>query len=142
MYKILQCLLTVMFLISFASRITGHCWKYSICIALWLVDLFILLLGQSADVLYHCWDPIWYVRVHLSFILVNSPFYLHCDTLFSLESVLSYLLIGKLCLELSGYFLWPFGKALQKVSAKCICGKFLKSIYVACSSIFFILSHC
>uniref|UniRef100_A0A673J1H6 Low affinity vacuolar monovalent cation/H(+) antiporter-like n=1 Tax=Sinocyclocheilus rhinocerous TaxID=307959 RepID=A0A673J1H6_9TELE len=25
---------------------------------------------------------------------------------------------GKLCLQLSGYFLWPFGKALQKVSEK------------------------
>uniref|UniRef100_A0A673K2P6 Low affinity vacuolar monovalent cation/H(+) antiporter-like n=1 Tax=Sinocyclocheilus rhinocerous TaxID=307959 RepID=A0A673K2P6_9TELE len=27
---------------------------------------------------------------------------------------------GKLCLQLSGYFLWPFGKALQKVSEKYI----------------------
>uniref|UniRef100_A0A672L9F8 Low affinity vacuolar monovalent cation/H(+) antiporter-like n=1 Tax=Sinocyclocheilus grahami TaxID=75366 RepID=A0A672L9F8_SINGR len=27
---------------------------------------------------------------------------------------------GKLCLQLSGYFLWPFGKALQKVSVKYI----------------------
>lgn len=47
---------------------------------------------------------------------VNSPFQLNFDTLFLFESVLSYFMIGKLCLQLSLYFVWPFGKALQKVS--------------------------
>lgn len=48
-------------------------------------------------------------------VFIISSFQFYYDGVAFPESVLSCFVIGKLCLQLSGYFLWPFGKALKKV---------------------------
>uniref|UniRef100_A0A8C2DXM5 Cation/H+ exchanger protein 1 n=1 Tax=Cyprinus carpio TaxID=7962 RepID=A0A8C2DXM5_CYPCA len=95
---------------------------------------------DRSDVVKELYSDLNYIKHHSgSLVTVGNVIYVllfgwWISLFYFLVSLLMFCTIagipyGKLCLQLSGYFLWPFGKALQKVSGK-ICRTFLKHIEV------------
>uniref|UniRef100_A0A671QZF9 Low affinity vacuolar monovalent cation/H(+) antiporter-like n=1 Tax=Sinocyclocheilus anshuiensis TaxID=1608454 RepID=A0A671QZF9_9TELE len=84
---------------------------------------------DRSDVVKELYSDLNYIKHHSgSLVTVGNVIYVllfgwWISLFYFLVSLLMFCTIagipyGKLCLQLSGYFLWPFGKALQKVSEK------------------------
>lgn len=96
-------------------RLADNRGQHRLHTSLRLVDLFSLFSRQLADVLHHHCDSTWCVANAVDsfwwFDFISASHLMPFFFLFSLAA-------GKLCFKLSGYLLWPFGKALQKVTSQ------------------------
>lgn len=99
--------LTVLFV---CFRSPYHMWECNLYVSLWLVGLSGLFPGQHTDVCHHHWCTIRWV----GWSAVEYVFVFYCSNMVSF--ILLSLFLGKLCLKLSCYFLWPFGKAIHEVT--------------------------
>lgn len=74
-----------------------------------MVDIVILLPDLPSNVSDNLWRSLWYISCKNVCFFENFYFFVvNKITVFSLST-------GKLCFKLALYFIWPFGKSLNKV---------------------------
>lgn len=74
---------------------------------IWMVDIFNLLPHMSGNVSNNLRGPLWYVMYSVaSYFPLNMEHHVILVLLFS----------GKLCFRMAWYFIWPFGKLVEKVT--------------------------
>lgn len=78
-----------------------------------MVDIFILLSYLPSNVSDNLWRSLWYISCK---IVVTFKIYVF----FVANKIPSFsLFAGKLCSKMALYFIWPFGKSLNKVVRLC-----------------------
>lgn len=95
----------------FSHRLRGHLWERCLCHFLWMVDILNLPAHLSCNVSDDPGRPLRYG----SYEPAASLRVLYCLLKYARSFLLFLFFTGKLCLKMAWYFIWPFGKSIEKV---------------------------